>query len=115
MSAWKRKLAKILPDAEVVGQLADNPGYLINIPGTVGSDYINEIEPKLQEMGCTGWNWRCTRKGITVRAYTGNGSFRGVALAALLALLALLALAEYKYDDIHRFAEAIGFGRHQQG
>ena len=115
MSAFSNKLAQMIPEANVVGKLADQPGYLIQLPSHFAdTNHMITVQESLLTLGIQGWNWRITRDHVKVRAYTAKQRKSGamLVLAALAVLAALLYCGAIPINDVHGIAKAFGLGSH---
>ena len=96
---WSAILDKLLPEASIVGELADKPGFLIVVDAEPSSDNLAAIEHALQVAGADAWHWSAASGEIKVRAYRPQrNAFH--ALAWLL-LFVFIALAAKPYYDVH--------------
>lgn len=110
MSHWKAKLEQAWPGMKVIGELADQPGYLLKITcDAMDTHQLGQLQEALLELGCTGWNWKHEHRCMTVRAYAPRQSALKIALrraGAASVAITLAALYIYTYDI--RVAEIVG-------
>lgn len=105
-----------MPEAKVVGQLADQPGYLIQLPAEyANTNLMMQAQEALLALGVTGWHWNITGGYVRIRAYTSQQRTAlfyatQTVLALLTVVAALLTLYPNQLNDIHRFAKAFGIG-----
>lgn len=66
---WSAELKQHLPEARVVGVLADGNGFLVICPGKHDSCNVQRIHDNLKKVGVVGWNWDVGERGMTIRAY----------------------------------------------
>ena len=96
---WSAILAKKLPDAKIVGELADNAGFLIMLDAKPSSDTLGAVESALQAVGADGWHWSAADGNqIKVRAYRAKRARVAGALMWLGMLVFLAFLAKSHYD-----------------
>ena len=99
---WSATLRDKLPGAKIVGELADEAGFLIIVNGKANSDTLQAIESALQAAGADSWHWSAVSGEIKVRAYCARRSWCLVlTVAAVLVFIALAAKARY---DVHPVA-----------
>jgi hypothetical protein len=107
MQQWSGKLRNVIPEAEVIGALREEPGFLVRIrrDRAIDAMYLESIAQRLRQIGATGWSWEvCDADVIKIRVYTRSHE-------RLLCKLALLSIVLAIYYDIHGITEAIGSWR----
>lgn len=103
--SWKQKFEQAWPRANVVGKLADQPGYLIKIDcAAMDTHQLGRLQETLIQHGCTGWNWKHKEHTMTVRAYVAkrNRAFQAAMLLAALAILLLYSAYDVRIAKIVR-------------
>jgi len=102
------KLRKVLPNADVLGELRDQPGVLarVAVDDAFDATTIDDIEQALVRAGASGWHWAPEERGNTVkiRVYFGGGW----PWARLVLLVIVGAAALLHYDIHHYIAKTLG-------
>lgn len=97
VEAWSARIQKKLPNAQVVGQLADAPGFLLLYQGEATSEELDFIERGLVAAGIQAWHWQADGPGaLKIRAYVKKR--RGCTVLGLLPLVFLAAVYVANHD-----------------
>ena len=98
---WSAILAKKLPDAQIVGELGDDAGFLIVMNAEPSSDTLAAVEAALQAVGANGWHWSVADgHQIKVRAYRAKPA-RVAGALLWLSMCVLIAIFAKSHYDIH--------------
>lgn len=101
LASWSARITKKLPNARVVGRLADSPGVLLLCEANATSGELDYIERCLMHAGIGAWHWQVdSPHTLKIRAYERKS--RTGALIWLLPVV-FLAAAYLRTHDIHSF------------
>lgn len=104
VDVWSARIAKKLEGAQVVGRLADGPGFLVLYDGTASSGELEHIERCLVSAGVQAWHWQADgHERLKIRAYTQKRHARWAHVTLLVLFIAAVVIANH---DVHSALQA---------
>ena len=70
------KITQLLPEADIIGNLRDQPGILIRVNCTaLNAINLERLGHVLRQCGASGWNWVAEDNSIKIRVYRSRTSY----------------------------------------